>query len=324
MSIRHSIYAKVEQVDTLALTRTFVAVIESGSFSAAARRLSVTPSAVSKQVAALESGLRARLLKRTTRSVAPTEAGEIYFARGRRLVEDADAAQAAVQALRDSPSGVLRLSTTVDLAIALLEPLAPEFADRFPGIELRISVSTDYVDLAAGAFDLALRMGHLEDSSMVARVLGKSRSRLYASPDYVRRRGAPQAPADLQDHACLSFQSRAGGVHWSFRVGEERLGVPIRGPLRADSLLLLREAAARGQGIAMLPRWIAREFVEDGRLVEVLGDATLDPPSTPIQALFADRRYLAAKISSFLDFLGARVDLEASPVGGARTSSGVG
>lgn len=295
-------------MEPLGLVRTFVAVVECGSFSAAARRLSVTPSAVSKQVSALEEVLEARLLHRTTRSLALSEAGSIYFERMRRLVEDADAAHAAVRELSGSPTGVLRLATTIDLAVAVLEPLLPDFAQLFPGIELRISVSAEYVDLAGGACDVALRMGHLHDSSLVSRRLGTSRSRLLASPDYLARNGSPAIPVELREHACLSFRSQAGPTEWSFRSHDEVIAVPIRGPLRVDSLLLLREAAARGQGIAMLPRWVAHEDVEVGRLVEVLEDFPLDPPGTPVQLLYANRRHLAAKITALVDFLAERVD----------------
>lgn len=289
--------------------RTFVAVVDEGSFSSAARRLGLTPSAVSKQMAALEANLDARLFNRTTRSLNLTEAGEIYFKRVNRVVEDADAARDAVRDLNTSPTGVLRVSTSIDLALALLEPLLPAFTRHYPGIELRITTGTTDVDLTNGSVDVVLRMGHSSDSSLMIRRLGPSRSNLYASPDYLAQHGVPYHPADLTQHACLCFRSTADPVHWSFRVDQNAFAVPIRGPLRVDSLQFLLGAATRGQGIAMLPQWVVRPYAKVGQLQQVLAGFPLDPESTPVQLVYADRRHLAEKISCFVDFIAEHIAL---------------
>lgn len=290
----------MKSLDGLAV---FVVVVEAGSFSAAARRLGNTPSAVSKQISLLEADLEAQLFHRTTRKQSLTEAGDILYHRARGIVADLEDARLAVRRLSDTPSGSLHITTEVDLALALLRPVLPAFLERYPKVQVRITMSTTLVDLVGGGLDLALRMGHLADSSLVARRLGVSRSVLCASPDYLKERGSPQAPTELSTHDCLSFRTRAEPTTWSFDCDGQVVDAVVDGSLKVDSLNLLRAVTMSGVGIAMLPIWMVRDALATGALVRVLTGYPLQPSGTPVQAVWANKRYLPAKVGAFVDFL---------------------
>jgi len=295
-------------MDRLFDLETFVCVVEESSFSAAARRLGVTPSAVSRQISQLEDQLGARLFHRTTRQQSLSEAGELYLQHARRILDDMDAARMAVRRLTDAPAGRLHLTAEADLADRLIAPLLPGFLARWPEVQIHLSTSADLVDLIDGRLDLAVRMGHLDDTSLVARKLADSRSHLYAAPAYLARAGEPRHPRQLTDHACLSFRVGGGQVVWRFLDKGESLAVPVAGPLTVGSLVILRRLAVAEQGIIMLPGWSVREDVEAGRLVPILTEFILDPPTTPISAVFTHRRNLAPKVRAFVAHLAAHAE----------------
>ena len=284
-------------------------VVETGSFSAAARRLGVTPSAVSRQVSQLEEELGARLFHRTTRKQVLTEAGDLYYAYASRIAQEIDVAHHAVGRLSRVPSGTLHVTAEPDLAATLIAPLMPRFLDRYPEITLRFSMSSALVDLVGGGIDLAIRMGHLEDSSLIARRIAVSRSRLYASPGYLTRRGTPSHPSELSRHDCLSFRTCVEPRHWHFETEDGPLGVQIEGPVNVDSLIFLRSLAVAGRGIVQIPSWIVGEATRSGKLVPLLDEYPLIPPATPISAIFSHNRQLAPKVRVFVDFLGKHIDL---------------
>lgn len=285
----------------------FVRVVEEGSFSAAARFLGVTPSAVSRQVSRMEGELGARLFHRTTRKQSLTETGEVYLRHARRIVADLEEAQLAVRRLADTPSGSLHVTAETDFALAYVAPILPDFLDAFPEVQLRLSLSAGEVDLVDAGFDLAIRFGHLEDSSLIARKITVSWSLLVASPDYLAKNGIPAHPGDLIDHNCMSFRTAAGKHHWRFRLPEGSLDVPISGRLNVNSLVFLRSLALSAQGIVMLPVWMIRDELNRGDLVALLEGFPLEPPSTPINAVFAHNRHLAPKVRAFVDFLADRM-----------------
>lgn len=297
------ICAQNSQMNELASLRLFVRIVEEGSFSAAARSLGVTPSSVSRQVSQLEKELGARLFHRTTRKQSLTESGEIYFRHARRIAADLDEAQLAVNRLTETPSGSLHVTVEADFASVFVAPILPEFLDRYPAVQVRLSMTSKLVDLIDGGIDLAIRMGHLEDSSLIARNIATSRSLLSASPDYLRLHGTPEHPGDLTAHSCLSFHVKPGRHHWSFQLSDGILDVPIAGRLKADSLTFLRSLAVASRGIIMIPEWMVRDELSSGQLVPVLEGFALEPPSTPIHVVFAHNRHLAPKVRAFVDFL---------------------
>ncbi len=285
----------------------FARVAQEGSFSAAARFLGVTPSSVSRQVSQLETELGARLFHRTTRKQSLTEAGEIYFRHARRIVEDLEEARLAVSRLAETPQGSLHLTIEPDFALAYIAPILPGFVERYPEIQLRLSMSASNMDLVDSGIDLAIRFGHLDDSSLFARRIALSRSLICASPAYLAKYGTPVHPKDLETHNCLSFRTNPGKNYWSFELPQGPLDVPISGGINANSLFFLRDSALAGLGIIMIPTWMVRNELENGHLVPLLKGIALAPPSTPINAVFAHNRHLAPKVRAFVDFLVERM-----------------
>ncbi|MCT4578927.1 LysR family transcriptional regulator [Donghicola sp.] len=296
-----------ERMDDLSLLKLFVLVAEVGSFSAAARVTNTTPSAVSRQISRLEQDLGARLLQRSTRRQNLTEAGEVLLVHARQVVEDLEAARLAVSNLNSAPRGILRITAEADLAATFLAPLLPEFLERYPDLKLRLLPSASMEDLVDRNIDVAIRMGHLQSSTMIARRLTTSRSVLVASPSYLERRGVPQRPDDLRSHACLSFRADVDQTVWRFEAAGEQAEIGISPRLQAPSLLVLKNAAKAGMGIAMLPRWMMEEDLGNGALVPILTEYALLPSKTPISAVYASGRNLASKVRVFIDFLGERM-----------------
>jgi DNA-binding transcriptional LysR family regulator len=281
----------------------FVRVVEEGSFSAAARFLGVTPSAISRQISKLENELGGRLFQRTTRKQGLTEAGEIYFQHAHRLVEEMKAAQLAVKNLTGKPSGILRVTAEADFSLTFIEPVLSKFLALYPDIQVRLHMSSEFKDLVHENFDVAIRVGHLEDSSLVARKLTESNSVICASPDYLSKHGTPSHPRDLSAHSCLSFRTRPGSSQWRFATEEGDIDIPISGRLNANSVAFLRNAALNDLGIVMIPLWIVREEIKQQRLIPILENFSMIPSGTPINALFSHRQQLAPKARAFINFL---------------------
>lgn len=295
-------------MNELSNLQLFVRVVEEGSFSATARSLGVTPSSVSRQVSQLEDELGTRLFHRTTRKQSLTETGKIYFQHARRIVADLDDARLAVSQLMDTPSGSLHVTVEADFAVAFIAPILADFLDRYPEVQVRLSMTSNKMDLIESGFDLAIRIGHLEDSSLIARKIAMSCSLLCASPTYLAERGTPTHPSELAEHCCLSYRTNPGKNYWRFKQAQDTLDVPITGPVNADSLVFLRNTALGARGIIMIPTWMIRDELKHGNLVPLLEDFPLEPPSTPIHAVFAHNRHLAPKVRAFVDFLAERME----------------
>ncbi len=294
-------------MDDLTLLRLFVQVVDQGSFSAVARHTHATPSSVSRQISRLEEGLGTRLLQRTTRQQVLTEAGRVYLQHARQIIEDVEAAQRAVSDLGHAPSGILRVTAEADLALALLNPILPEFLELYPDLRVQLHTSAAMEDLIGRGIDVAIRVGHLSDSALIAKPLTQSRSLLVASPEYLKANDRPKHPEDLPHLSCLSFRVDTDQPKWQFKTGDTVLTVPVSGRMQASSLVLLKEAAKSGFGIAMLPTWIIHDDLDSGRLVRVLPDFQLEPPTTPISAVYPSKRNLANKVRVFVDFLASRL-----------------
>jgi DNA-binding transcriptional LysR family regulator len=251
--------------------RAFVEVADSGGFARAARRLGLSKSIVSRRVTRLETELGARLLARTTRGISPTEAGLEFQARGKRILAELDAAREAVAHGGEAAVGQLRISAPVSF-VEHLSPVLAELAARHPKLSVDAAYADRYVDLVSERFDAAVRIGTLEDSSLIARRLAPIRKGLLASPAYLDRRGRPRTPADLNDHDALLYTGAREVESWRFRSGKRWVAVTPAARFRADNGEALLQAAAAGLGIAAVPTFLMAPWLESGRLEPVLRD----------------------------------------------------
>ena len=233
--------------------RLFVRVADAGSFTAAARLSGLPKSSVSRAVAALERELAVRLIQRTTRRLQLTEAGRAYYESVSRALAGIDEAAAAMSELQDAPRGQVRITAPPDIGQWLLAPSIARFAMRYPDVRVEVVLTQRLVDLVHEGFDLALRMGKLGDSRLVARSLGVVRAAIFAAPRYLERRKPPRSVADLAEHDCILFRSMSGGSAWELVGPAGRQKVEVRGAIGADDSQFIREAAAAGQGLALLP-----------------------------------------------------------------------
>jgi len=291
-------------MDRLTGIEVFVEVAEQGGFSAAARRLGLSNSAVSKHVAALEERLAVRLINRTTRKLALTEAGTAYYERCTRLLAELGEAEAAVSELHAEPRGTLRVNAPMSFGQLYLGEAIADFLELHPHLRVELTLNDRFVDLMDEGYDLAVRIGALADSSLVARRIAAAPRQLVAAPGYLERHGSPAHPAELAHHRCLGYGHEGQGEEWTLERGGERQRVRVAGPFRANNGDVLKAAAVRGCGIALLPTFIACEELADGRLVAVLADWSL--PEAALSAVYPPSRRVSAKVRAFIDFLAAR------------------
>jgi DNA-binding transcriptional LysR family regulator len=289
-------------MDRFAAVVSFARVVELGNFSRAAERLGLSTSAVSRQVAELEQHLDVRLLNRTTRRLSLTEAGQAYYERCVQLLADLDEADASVRPATIVPKGQLRLTCGVTFGERYLAPAIADFSAAHPQLTFDLDLSDRAVDLVEEGFDLALRIGSLGAQAMVARRIGWTQLICCASPDYLRRRGAPQTPEELLQHDCLAYTYVASPNAWTFETPDgERRTVRIPTRHRANSGRMLTSLAAAGMGIALEPDFIVAPEVRSGELVPVL--TGFPSPRSPIAAVYPSRRHLSAKVRAFVDYL---------------------
>lgn len=289
-------------MDRLSEMEAFVQVVDHGGFTEAARKMGVSKSAVSKHVAALEARLAVRLLNRTTRRVNPTEVGLAYYDRARCVLEDAREADNMVTAMQSMPKGSLRVSVPVSFGIGQLSTAVAKFLCTYPDVDVNMVLDDRFVELVAEGFDLAIRIGVLEDSSLKARKLAEARRLLVASPAYLAQAGTPASIEDLNKHRLLHYSNLATGNFWKLRSpsGEERQ-IRAGGRLTANNGESLMRAAENGIGIAMLPSFIAGNALRAGTLVEILPD--LEPDLIGIFAIYPQGRFPQPKLRAFVDFL---------------------
>jgi DNA-binding transcriptional LysR family regulator len=280
----------------------FVEVVNARSFRRAAQTIGVPNSTLSRRISGLEKAIGLRLLHRTTRKVEPTEAGQLYFERCRRIVEEARLAHEQLGEMLAQPSGVLRVSLPVDFATTYLAPQLAEFSRRYPGIDFEFDLTPRRVDLVGEPFDVAIRMGELPDSTLIARKLAELPRHLYASPRYLELSGQPSGPADLERHECLCF---ARGDAWTLRDGAQSVEVAVGGRFRLNSIGMMRRLATLDLGIAMLAEAIVAEDLADGRLRRVLPQWQATPIS--VHAV-TETRLLPAKTQRFIEFLSERLN----------------
>ena len=286
----------------------FAEVVESEGFSAAARRLGVSKSSVSKQIARLEDRLGVRLLNRTTRRLSLTEAGAAYYGACRRVLDEAETAERAVSNLAAAPRGVLKLNAPMSFGFLHLAAAIPAFHARFPQITVDAAMNDRFVDLIDEGYDVAIRIGSLRDSSLIARRLAPSHAVICAAPDYLDRRGRPARPEDLTAHDCLLYANQAQPREWQLLGPQGPQTVRVGGPLLANNGDVLCRAALGGMGLTRLPTFIVGDHLRSGQLEAVLPG--YPPPEEGIHAVYPHSRNLSVKVRVFVDFLTAHFGAE--------------
>jgi DNA-binding transcriptional LysR family regulator len=278
----------------------FIAVVDNGGFSAAARSLGVSKSAVSKRVNQLESHLGVRLLHRTTRKLSLTEAGERYFEHAAQALRAADKAEDAVTELQGEPQGKLKISSPMSFGRLHVAPLIPKFLQRYPKLQIDLVMDDKNIDLVAAGIDVAIRAGGMPDSTLIARKLAPLRQVLCASPAYIERYGMPITPSELCERNCILFSYSGDANEWTLNKDGQSEAVMVSGSYRVNNSEAILEALREGVGIGRLPTFVAGPDLQAGSLLRVLDSYHI--PDHVFYAVFPERQYLPAKVRAFLDF----------------------
>lgn len=304
-------------MDLIAAFRVFVRVAESGSFSAVAREAGTTQPAVSRQVSALETHLGARLIQRTTRSLALTEEGRALLDHARRVLESVEEAEAAVGRGHPAVGGLVRIAAPASFGRLHVAPLMRRLLDRHPDLQVELRMSDTPADLVADGIDLALRAGAVGDAGLVARRIGASPRQVFASAEYLARNGTPEHPADLARHECIIFLQLATPQDWRFDGPDGEVSAHVGGRFRTDSSEAVREAVLAGVGMALSASWTFGDELATGEVRAVLGQYRAG--QVPIHAVYPTRRHLALRTRAVIDFLADefRLDPAISPYGAA-------
>jgi DNA-binding transcriptional LysR family regulator len=294
-------------MDRLQAMEMFVRVVETGSFSKAAREFATTQPTVTKQVAATEARLKVRLLNRNTRGVSLTEAGALYYEKCKNIVREAEEADNIVRVRQTQAHGLLRVGSSVAFGRRVMVPLALEFMRQHPQLQVDLSFDDRYTDLVAQGIDVAIRLGKLADSALGARYLGNNPWLLAASPRYLKRAGTPRRPADLSAHETLIYSSVQGSDVWRIVTPRgEAVTVPVTARLRSNNLSAVLAAARADMGVAALPWYVASQSLATGAIVEILKGHSL--PEQEINAVYPSPKLVPQKVLAFIAFLQGRFD----------------
>lgn len=287
-------------MDKFGEMETFVRVVESGSFSEAARDLNMTPSAVSKMIGRLEDRLGVRLLSRTTRKLSMTEEGRVFYQRVTPILSEVVEAEETVSLSTAEARGVLKVNASTAFGQYQIVPLIPAMLERYPNLQVQLTMTDSIVNLVEEGYDVSIRIGKLTDSTLIARKLGVANRVVVASPSYLERRGVPKCPIDLQSHECLKLSIPTSLNKWEFLVAGELRTVEVSGRFEANSAIALHEAALAGLGFIRAATFVVGDDIKAGRLVPVLQDFELsgDPG---IFAVWPHNRNLSAKVRAFVD-----------------------
>ncbi|MTW10918.1 LysR family transcriptional regulator [Pseudoduganella eburnea] len=290
-------------MDKLRSMEVFVAAVDSGSFTSAAERFGISAVMVGKHVRELEQRLGAALLTRTTRRQSLTEIGRQYAEQCRAILAQIDAAERGAESLRLAPRGVLKVSCAVSFGMEWLAPMIADYLEQYPEVSIDLNLNDRMIDMVEEGFDVAVRIGPLEDSSLVARPLGPYGVVICGSPDYLARRGVPRVPADLAQHECLEFSGWVPQARWRLKGEKDARNVPLS-RLRANNSYALKQAALAGFGLVMQAEVILAQDIAAGRLVRVLDDYL--PLPRPMHLLYPRSRQPTPKLTSFIDFMLSR------------------
>lgn len=292
-------------MDELAAIRVFARVARAGTFSEAARQLDMSTSSVSRQINALEESLGIRLFKRSTRNLVLTEAGETYLTSIDPALKQLELARRTALSYQRTISGSIRFHARTSAGTEVIVPALSEFFIRYPDIEIDITLTDERVDLLANGIDVAVWLGKLEDSSMVARNLSSSRRVICGSPAYLQRNGVPRKPDDLLQHSCLVYLQHNYLKDWRFQKDGQSFVIPVTGKLRTPNSVVLMEGAKQGLGLVMLQGWMVRKSVQEGSLQAVMEDYEAYPTEadTALYIVYPHRHGLPLKVRVFIDFL---------------------
>ncbi|MGC2781720.1 MAG: LysR family transcriptional regulator [Bradyrhizobium sp.] len=288
-------------MDKLSSLRAFVKVVESGSFAEAGRQLRLSRSAISKYIGELEQSLGVQLIVRTTRHASPTETGQRYFERAVSILADLDAADQAVSQSQAAPRGLLRVNAPMSFGTMRLGPVVADFMVGYPELQLQIVLSDDLLDPVQDGFDVTLRIAELEASSLVARRIMPVERVICAAPAYLARHGTPDSPEELRRHTSLTYGFLLTGNQWKLTGRDGDHWIQPAWSLCVNNAEVLRDVAIRGQGIALIPRFIAADALADGALTAILPDYVAPPLA--LYAIYPPTRHLSVKVRLFIDFL---------------------
>jgi len=288
-------------MDKLQSLRAFTSVVQHGGFSAAAREMNLSRSAISKYVIDLETELGAQLLVRTTRSAHPTENGLAYYERAVAILADLADADAATSRLHAEPRGMLRVNAPMSFGTLHLGRALADFMDKYPQLRVQLVLSDEQIDPVEEGFDVTLRIADPPSSSLIARKLAPARRLLCAAPTYLARRGVPKHPRDLREHDCLSYGYLATGNQWKLTGPDGDHWINVAWTMCSNNAEVLRDLTVRGCGVALLPTFIAGADLQAGALVIVLPE--YKAPELSIFAIYPPTRHLSVKVRVFIDFL---------------------
>lgn len=286
--------------------QVFLRVVETGSFSEAARLLRMTPSTISKLISRMEARLGVRLIERSTRRLSLTDEGKFYYERGLTLLQDLDQIEHELSQGAAAASGVVRVNVSVGLGVLGLEPLLMAFWEAYPHIVVDLSLSDEIVDLYLERTDIAFRVATLPDSGMMARRIGTAYRKIVASPAYLERYGTPVKTEDLSQHNCIGFNFRRAAPVWPLKEGGRMTDRVVKGSLLANNGETVRRMALAGAGLARMGDYHVREDLAAGRLVEVLADV-IEPDKEDIHAVFLGGQRMPQRVRLFLDFIVPRL-----------------
>lgn len=293
--------ANIMQIEDL---RIFMTVIKAGNFTAAAEQLLLSKQYVSRRMAALEDSLGVRLLIRNTRKLSVTESGQVFSRHAQKILDDIHEAELAVSERTRELQGSFRVSIPMSFGMSYLSPLIAEFLRQHPAVQFQVELGDRYVDMIGEGFDIAIRIGLLSDSTLIARRLSVLKRVICCSPDYLQRAGSPLLPEDLLHHACLRY-GREGQNGWELMQEGKRKLLDVHGPIVSNNGEVLRDAAMAGLGLALLPEFIVGEALETGALVTVLEDFYPEPLT--LSAVYPQHRQRSEVTRAFLDFLETRL-----------------
>ena len=288
-------------MDTLSSMKVFCSVVENDSLAGAARLLNVSPSVVSKQLSALEDRLGVRLINRTTRRVSVTEEGKAYYERSKRIIADVDEAEISISRAHSAPRGLLKVTAPFTFSHRHLTPHLPSFLKLYPEVEVRVQLSDRVVDLVDEGIDLAIRIAHLKDSSLIARRLAANHRSLVATPDYLEKNGTPEHPEDLMQHQLITYPPGNPLNDWHFLIDETERLIKAKGAISINNGDAILSAVLAGGGLTMTSSYMVGEHIKNQRLVSVLENFVKE--DIPIFAVYPSSRHLSPKVRVFVDFL---------------------
>jgi DNA-binding transcriptional LysR family regulator len=309
LALHHdTVYDLKTIMDKLTSLRAFVKVVELGSFSEAGRQLRLSRSAISKHVSDLEQDLGVQLLNRTTRHASPNENGQAYFERALAILAELDAADHAVAQLQATPRGLLRVNAPMSFGTLQLGPAVADFMGLYPELKIQLVLSDEQVDPVQGGYDVTLRIADLESSSLIARKIVAIDRVICASPSYLDQHGMPKYPRDLRSHALLTYGFLLTGNQWKLTGKKGEHWIQPEWTLCANNAEVLRDAAVKGRGVALIPTFIAGDALKKGTLRAVLEG--YHAPPLALYAMYPPTRHLSVKVRLFIDFLVERFGLD--------------